>query len=266
MNSVGVEIIDTLRIAMRSRSVTYNQIAEKIGVSEKTVKRLFKDKDCTLSRLTDICDAIGVSFYDLLECAKRHTEPKAQLTADQESFLREHRDHFYFLFFLTNGYTPKQVQSQYKLSDLSIFRYLRDLDRYRFIELGENNRYRLLIEGKLLMQLHGPLHEVITDLNLIFMRYVLDKEHSMLSDFNSSYRYMTRENKQQMVRELDAVTEKYRKISHQDQAVIPREQLIPVKWSTLVAHYDVCGIWPLKEHQEEQIQSNVKSIKRARFA
>lgn len=264
MNSVGNEIIDTLRVAMKSRAMTYNQVAEKIGVSEKTIKRLFKDKDCSLSRLSDICDAIGISVYDLLDCAKRHTEPKAQLSESQEQFLKTHPHHFYFLFFLINGYSLGQIQNQYRLTDLSIFRYLRDLDRERFIALGEHNRFRLLIEGKLLMQLHGQLHQTIKDLNSLFLNYVLDKEHSSLSDFNSSYRYMTRENKQEMVRELDGVSEKYRKIAHQDQSLIPREQLIPVKWATLVAQYDVCGIWPLKEHQEGQ-QSNVKSIKRATF-
>tara|TARA_R110000744_G_scaffold337912_1_gene443067 strand:+ start:259 stop:1074 length:816 start_codon:yes stop_codon:yes gene_type:complete len=257
MQVIGVEIIDALKIAMKSRGVTYKHVAEKLGVSEKTIKRLFKDKDCQLSRLNEICDAIGLSIYDLIEFAKRHTEPRVRLDDGQEVFLKDNRLHFYFLFFLTVGYTPVQIQKEYELSDLSVFKYLRDLDKQGFIELGESNRYRLLIEGKLLMRLHGPLHETLKDVNEIFLRYVLDRDNESKSAFESSFRYMTLENMGEMMREYESVTQKYRKVAHQDEAVLPREQLFPVKWSTLISQYNICGIWPLKEHPEEQTGTTV---------
>jgi len=250
MQTIGVEIIDALKIAMKSRGVTYNHVAEKLGVSEKTIKRLFKDKDCQLSRLNNICDAIGLSIYDLIDFAKRHIEPNIKLENVQEVFLKGNRLHFYFLFFLTVGYTPSQIQKEYGLSDLSIFKYLRDLDRQKFIELGESNRYRLLIEGKLLMRLHGPLHQTLKHVNEIFLNYVLDRDNNSNSAFDSSFRYMTLENMREMMREYESVTHKYRKIAHQDEAVLFREQLYPVKWSTLISQYNICGIWPLTEHPE----------------
>lgn len=269
MQTIGVEIVDALKIAMKSRGITYKHVAEKLAVSEKTIKRLFKDKDCHLSRLNEICDVIGLSIYDLLDFARRHTEPRVKLEEYQELFLKNNRLHFYFLFFLTVGYTPAQIQKEYGLSDLSLFKYLRDLDRKQFIELGENNRYRLLIEGKLLMRLHGPLHDTLKDVNEIFLRHVLDNNKNSESAFDSSFRYMTVENMQEMMRDYETVTQKYRKIAHQDEAVMPREQLIPVKWSTLIAHFCVCGVWPLKEHPEEQTSNKVvdhlERLKRSRM-
>jgi DNA-binding Xre family transcriptional regulator len=261
MQSISIEIIDALKVAMKSRAITYKQVADKVGVSEKTIKRLFRDKDCSISRLNEICNAIGLSVYDLLDFAKRHTEPRAKLSSDQEAFLQQHRLHFYFLFFLTVGYTPEQIQSKYNLSDISIFKYLRDLDRLSFLELGENNSYRLLIEGKILMQLHGPLHEIIKDMHKTFLTHMLDGNNNRASGFDSSFRYMTHENMHEMVRELEGITQKYRKIAHQDEAVMSREQLIPVKWTTMVSHYEVCGIWPLAEHPEVHEKNNIKAFK-----
>ena len=251
MQTTNVEIIGALKVAIKSRGMTYKQIAEKISVSEQTIKRLFKDKDCNLSRLNDVCDAVGLSVYDLLNFAKRHTESRVNLTEEQEAYLKKNRLHFYFLFFLSVGYTPIQIQEEYELSDLSIFKYLRDLDCQGFIELGEFNKYRLLIEGKFLMRLHGPLHNVIKDVNEIFLNYVLDRDDQSTSSFESSFRYMTPENMNEMMRDYDLVTQKYRKISYQDEAVMPREKLIPVKWSTVISHFNICGIWPLEQHPEE---------------
>jgi len=252
MQKIGVEIVDALKVAMKSRGTTYKQVASKIGVSEKTIKRLFKDKDCNLSRLNEICDAIGLSIYDLLDFAKRHTETRVKLTQHQETYLKNNRLHFYFLFLLTVGYTPPQIQKEYALSDLSTFKYLRDLDREKFLELGIHNNYRLLIEGKLLMRLHSQLHDTLKDVNELFLRYVLDRSNGQTSAFDSSFRFMTTESMQEMMREYEAVTLKYRKIAHQDEAVLPREQLIPVKWSTLISEFHICGIWPLEEHPEEK--------------
>ena len=250
MQAANDEITSALKVAMKSRGITYKHIADKLGVSEKTIKRLFRDKDCSISRLTEICRIINLSVYDLLDFARRYTEPRAKLSEEQEYFLQNNACHFYFLFFLISGHTPDQIQSLYQLSDVSIFRYLRDLDRLEFIELSDNNRYRLLVEGKLLMQLHGPLHETIKGINQLFLHHVIDHDNQPDASFISSFRYMTPENLSEMIQEFYATTQKYRKIAHQDEAIMAREKLIPVKWATLAARFDVCGKWPLDEHNE----------------
>ena len=252
MDASSAEVINALKIALKSRGITYAEVAVKIGVSEKTIKRLFRDKDCSLSRLSEICDAINLSLYDLLDFAKRHTEPQVLLSERQQHFMQENKHHFFFLFFLIVGYTPEQIREHYNLSELSIFKYLRDLDRMGFIELGDNNRFRLLIEGKPLIQIHGPMKEILKELNTLFLGIVMDESTRATTNFDSTFRYMKEESLRELIQELIGVSEKYRKISHQDEAVLPREKLLPVKWVTMVSEYDICGRWPLEEHIEQQ--------------
>jgi len=246
----NVEIISALKLALKSRGITYRQLSVTLGVSEKTIKRLFKDKNCSLSRLNEICKTINLPIYDLINFAHHYTEPSIKLTSNQELYLKEHAHHFAFLFFLITGHSLAKIQQTYQLSDLSIFRYLRDLDKQGLIELREENKYRLLIEGKLLVQLHSPLHELVRNASQQFLNYVIDHDGEKNTRFNTSFCYMAPEILARLNEELLALSQKYRKLSYQNEMVLPREQLIPVAWATLVAPYQRCGAWPLAELEQ----------------
>mgnify|MGYP000612984742 CR=1 FL=1 len=243
----NLEITTALKSALKSRGVTYKQVADKLKVSEKTIKRLFKDKDCSLSRLNEICAAINLSIYDLLEFARHYHEPLTELTREQELFLQRHPYHFSFLFFLTMGQKVDDIQDSYALTEVSIFRYLRDLDRQGFLELGANNQFRLLVEGKLLMRLHGPLHDLVKQRNQEFLEYVVDHDGEEFTHFSSSFRYMSPQTFHELTEDLTVIAKKYRKLAYQNEMILPRDKLIPVKWSTLISEYSICGKWPLVE-------------------
>lgn len=243
----NVEITSALKSALKSRGVTYKQVADQLDVSEKTIKRLFKDKDCSLSRLNEICAAINLSIYDLLEFARHYHEPLTELTLDQQTYLQKHPYHFSFLFFLTMGHKVAEIQDSYALTDVSIFRYLRDLDRQGFIELGANNHFRLLVEGKLLMRLHGPLHDMIKQRNQEFLDHAVNHDGEEFTHFSSSFRYMSPQTFHELNEDLSVISKKYRKLAYQNEMILPRDKLIPVKWSTLVSEYPICGKWPLVE-------------------
>ena len=245
--TVNLEITAALRTALKTKGITYKQVAKKIKVSEQTIKRLFKSSDCSLSRLNQICDAINISVYDLLEFSKYHTEPLTKLTKEQEVFLKNNPSHFSFLFFLTTNHSISDIKEKYGLSRLSIFRYLRDLDKKGFLELGEGNKFRLLVKGKLLMGLHGPLHEMLRHLNGLFLNHVINNDGANGTSFNSSFRYMSQETLDLLNDELTAINRKFRKIAFQNELILSRESLIAVKWSTLVSPYEICGNWPLEE-------------------
>ncbi|WP_062267834.1 helix-turn-helix domain-containing protein [Endozoicomonas arenosclerae] len=245
VNSERYEVTQALRSALKAKGMTYRDLAGAINVSEQTVKRFFREKDCSLSRLSSICQAIGISLYDLLDYSRHHAEPLAELTLDQERYLRDHPSHFSFLFFMITDHTVDEIQETYQLTDAVVFRYLRDLEKQGFISLGEENRFRLLIEGKLLMRLHGPLHDRIRKENQRFLDHVLDHDGQERARFSSSFRYMSASTLDEMTQELDEIHKKYRKLAHQDEMVLPRESLVPTKVTTLVAPYAVCGKWSL---------------------
>lgn len=240
------EITQALKLALKAQGMTYSNVAERIGVSEQTIKRLFKDKDCSLSRLTEVCSAIDISLYDLLEVAKEFSEPLISLSAEQEAWLASHPSHFSFLFFLTAGYKAKDIQERYNLDEVSLFRFLRDLDRQHLIELSAENHFKLKVEGKLLMRLSGKLGTLVRSRNHEFIDYVFDHTEEERTTFASSFRFMTPETFDALQHDINELMKQYRKAAYQDEAIMPHDKLIPVKWSVIASEYNICGKWPLE--------------------
>lgn len=245
--SAQMEITSALKSALKSKGITYKEVADKLGLSEKTIKRLFRDKDCSLSRLNDICELIDVSLYDLLDFAKNYNEPLAKLSHQQLLYLGAHPFHFNFLMLLTTNHSIDLIMQTYGLSDVSIFRYLRDLDAQGMIELGPNNDFKLLIHGKLLMQLQGPVHQNILDKNLAFLQYVVKHDGEKGTQFNSAFRYMSEHTLNALNDDLVSVFRQYRKQSYQDETFLAKDKLLPVKWTALVSPFQICGEWSLPE-------------------
>ena len=58
-------LVDNLKRELRARNITYAAVAKRLGMSEASVKRMFSQKEFTLSRLDSICEVAGLEFSDL---------------------------------------------------------------------------------------------------------------------------------------------------------------------------------------------------------
>lgn len=245
--STGVQfdITQALKAALKSRGLTYKDLAVKLAVSEQTVKRIFRERDCSFSRLVEICEAIGVSFYDLTAVANTQTEPTTTLSAEQEAFFASHPGHFAFLMHLIYRVDLKAIQARFHLSEQRLFRYLRDLDRQGIIELGANNRFRLLIHGHILWTMGGPMQPHLRKLCSDFVAWVMDCGSGPERYFSGSVRYMSEATTERFIRDMDELIKSYRASALRDEALLPRERLTPMKWAIAVAPFDISQQLPV---------------------
>ena len=51
VQTANSEITSALKIALKSRGISYRSLSDKLAVSEKTIKRIFSEQDCSLARL-----------------------------------------------------------------------------------------------------------------------------------------------------------------------------------------------------------------------
>ena len=58
-------LISTLKRVLKARGVTYADLAEKIALSEASVKRLFSQGTFTLERLEEVCAALEIAVFEL---------------------------------------------------------------------------------------------------------------------------------------------------------------------------------------------------------
>jgi transcriptional regulator with XRE-family HTH domain len=64
--STTVDLIAQLKAELKAAGVTYAVVAERLGMAESSVKRMFsKEGDMPVSRIDDICRIINLDFADL---------------------------------------------------------------------------------------------------------------------------------------------------------------------------------------------------------
>jgi predicted transcriptional regulator len=75
-------LVEVLKRELRTRGVTYAQVARKLGLSEASVKRMFSRREFTLKRLDQVCQLTHSEFSDLARTLNREETQVAQLTQD----------------------------------------------------------------------------------------------------------------------------------------------------------------------------------------
>ena len=150
-------ILDALRARLRAAGITYKLLAERIGVSESSVKRMFGQKDMALSRLAEICQATGIPLEELLRGAL-DTRPRLDaLSLPQERSLVANPRLLLMAICCLGHWNVEQVVDTYKLSEAECITLLAELDRLGLIELKPLNRYQLRVSNAFRWLPDGPV-------------------------------------------------------------------------------------------------------------
>lgn len=150
-------VLQVLRAEMRSAGITYRLLADRIGMSESSVKRVFASGDMSLSRLALICKAAGISMEDVLRQAADAAPHADTLTLAQERALVAEPKLLLVAICCMGQWTFEQVIETYRLSEAECIRCLVKLDRLGLIELKPLNRYRMKVSRAFRWRADGPV-------------------------------------------------------------------------------------------------------------
>ena len=150
-------LVEVLKRELRTRGVTYAQVARKLGLSEASVKRMFSRKDFTLKRLDQVCQLTNADFSDLARTLNREETLIAQLTQEQEKEIASSVKLFLVAVCALNHVTPEQIVEIYDISGPECVQLLLKLDRIGFIRLQPNNRIKLLVSRDFAWLPDGPI-------------------------------------------------------------------------------------------------------------
>ena len=77
----------SLKQVLKAQGVRYKDLAEKMNTSEPTIKRLFAEQDCKLSRLLEVCEVLGICFTELVDLATNQPITPSALSLETEQAL-----------------------------------------------------------------------------------------------------------------------------------------------------------------------------------
>ena len=150
-------LIDTLKQALKSHRLTYAHVAQKLGMSEANIKRMFASKRFTLERLEDICQLMHMELSDLFQLYEESRQRITQLTLEQEKGLVDDAKLLLVAVSVRNRLSFSDIINNYQISETECIRCLTTLDKLKIIDLLPNNRIKLRIDDDFRWLPNGPI-------------------------------------------------------------------------------------------------------------
>lgn len=249
-------LFDVLRQALKSRGITYAMLADSLNVSELTIKRLFAERDCKLSRLLQLCQAAGIGFNELVEMQERRRQVASYLPLAIEEALAKRPPLFNFLVLLISRIDTAQANDQMGLSEISYYRYLRELEKLDIIAIGANNQFRYKVPLPVRWRLNGPLAKLIVTANAKYVQHALGYEPHSDYSLAVSSRLMTAQSAQTIKQSLQELQQQFDYLATQDQLFYKADELELHKLLGVMGPFPIAQLFP-----QEELSSRHHNIK-----
>lgn len=151
------DLIKTLKRALKSQGKTYAAVAERLGLSEASVKRLFSQEHFTLERLDAVCQMLDMEISDLVQLMNEQQEALQHLTVEQEREVTNDTALLVVAICVLNRWTMKDIVAFYDISESECIQKLARLDRLKIIDLLPHNRIKLRVAPNFQWLEDGPI-------------------------------------------------------------------------------------------------------------
>lgn len=219
------ELFELLKTVLKARRMTYADLAKLLDLSEPTIKRIFAERDCKLSRLNEICAALDLTLDDLVAEANRVDVQPTRLTDRQEAQLAEDRSAFNLFLLLLDGMTVEAMQDQFQHEKHRIFELGLKLERMGLAEVMPGNRVRLTVQSPVEFRRDGPLHLALMKLNMAFLRSTYLAQDTEHSAFLTQTRRMTQKTAHHILARLRDIQIELSNLARRDQLTQPDSSL-----------------------------------------
>jgi transcriptional regulator with XRE-family HTH domain len=151
------DIVDMLKKALKMHSLTYADVATKLGLSEIAIKRNFSQRNFTLGRINEICDLLGFDITDLVRLADNEIKKISSMTIEQEEELVSDLKFLLVAICVQNAWQMDEIVSYYTITEPECIGYLIRLERHGLIHLLQNNRIRRMLAHDFKWISQGPI-------------------------------------------------------------------------------------------------------------
>ncbi|MDE0128920.1 MAG: helix-turn-helix domain-containing protein [Gammaproteobacteria bacterium] len=156
-------LVNTLKETLKSRDITYAEVAGHLGLSLSSVKRQFSTQRFSLHRLEQVCDLAGIDLLELARLAEERRLRVAALTEEQERHLVSDPALLLTTVCVLNRWTFERIVERYGFTTVQLTNLLVRLDRIGLIELLPAKRIRLRVARNFAWLPGGPIHRYFVD-------------------------------------------------------------------------------------------------------
>ena len=137
--------LSAVKELLKHRGITYGQLAEALGCSLPTIKRMLNKPALPLDRLLEIAEVSGIEFADICKRADQLRPQHYVFTDEQDALFAERPEMLAYLQELIDGMSPKEIAAKHDLNVRSTSLYQTHLERVGLIKRKARNQVALLI-------------------------------------------------------------------------------------------------------------------------
>lgn len=216
------QLLDALKRVLKSRRMTYADLAKRIGLSEASVKRLFSQQTFTLQRLQQVLKALDMDFFELARLARGAGDAPQEMSEAQEQALASEPHLMGVFYLLFNEWQPAQILARYELSEVELTRLLTKLDRLQLIDLLPGNRVKLKVSRHLRLKPSGAIRAKHGQRTMAEFLSVEFDRHG--GHFLFEYRDVSPASFAVMARKIDRLAAEFNELAELDSTLPPEQR------------------------------------------
>jgi len=206
------EITEALKRCLKARGMTYARLAQALGLSEASVKRLFSGGGFTLRRIDQICRVLEIDLFELTQLARSHAAAITELTPAQEQALAADPRLLLVFHLALGGWRTEQIVAEYSVSRAECLKLLLALDALGLIDLKPGNEVRLRTARHVNWRRDGPIRRAYQGKVLHeFFAAAFDRPDETLrfeaKELSAASREVVRRKLERLVREFNELAE-----------------------------------------------------------
>lgn len=219
----SAQIMASLKRLLKSRGVTYAQLAKRIRLSEPSVKRIFSRGTLTLERLQQICCALDTTIQEVARLAGTPAaEAGESLSWDQEAALAADPKLFACLYLLRNGHTATELRKELAVDERQLRRWFVRLNALGLVELRSNLRVRIRTATALRWRADGPIRKLYE--SQVRDEYLRSRFLDPAEALHFRSAELSDASWKVMLRKLDRLASEFRDLAELDRSLASREK------------------------------------------
>jgi transcriptional regulator with XRE-family HTH domain len=224
-------LLETLKHYLKIQGMTYRNLAQRLKLSESSVKRLFSDQSLSLKRLEKICSVLGLDFYELVKLSREQKPLAAKFNDVQQKALLSQPGLLVLLVLFVNGWTAEELRLEFGLQEVELPLQLRQLEQLKLIEWLPQDRIRLCFERNVLWKKSSPLWQIWGRTNLI--EFLNDEFDETKERWHFAAPQLSSDSRKLILNELDRLMQTLEELQDAD-AALPADEREPTGF--LLAH------------------------------
>jgi DNA-binding Xre family transcriptional regulator len=237
-------LVETLKRLLKSRGVTYRMLADGIGLSEASIKRIFAEESFTLHRLEEICAFLEIDFFELAKQARGTASAAEHMSIEQETALAADPRLLGVFYLVFNDWQLTDIIEHYELTKAEAIKLLAQLDRLKLIDLLAGDAVRVKVSKTARLRQDGPIK--LSHGPAVLADFMSGQFSKMGGLFRFEFRELSKSSLAILQRKIDRLAQEFNEMAELD-SYLPSDERQTIGMAGAIRPWQISLVTGLKQ-------------------